>query len=313
MLDFFQKVYYHYCMKNKIARYEKNTLKNQLSINTVYTVHYFKYGRNFNVEQEKHNFWELVFIDSGSAKIFAGDRFLNLSQGEAFLHCPNQVHTISTEERFANSAIISFDCADKNLFKISNKILIFSEYEKSLLTRILTEVKSGYKDKLNDVFLTKMSKKPSRPFGNDQMIKNCIELLMISLIRKTQNYVDETLELPIEAHTEDTVKNIVRILKNKLDLGSQISLDEISFELSFSKSYIKTIFKKKTGKSILQYFIELKIEKAKKLLSQQKYTVTEIADILGFNSVFYFSRQFKLHTDMSPTEYVNSIKADNLL
>ncbi len=300
-------------MKEKNTRYEKNILKNQLSINSVYTVHYFKYGRNFNVQNEKHNFWELVFIDSGSAKILADDKILNLSQGEAFLHHPNQVHTISTEERFANSAIISFDCVDKNLFKICDIVLTFSEYEKGLLTRILSEVKSGYKDKLNDIFLTKMTKKATQPFGNDQIIKNCIELLMISLIRKSQNYTDETLELPIDAHTGGTVKNIIRILKNKLDSGMQISLDELSIELGFSKSYIKALFKKNTGKSILQYFIDLKIEKAKKLLSQQKYTITEIADILGFNSVFYFSRQFKLHTDMSPTEYVNSIKADNLL
>ena len=57
----------------------------------------------------------------------------------------------------------------------------------------------------------------------------------------------------------------------------------------------------------------MKIDRAKKLLSQQKYSVSEIADILGFGSVYYFSRQFKLHTDMSPTEYINSIKADNVL
>ena len=57
----------------------------------------------------------------------------------------------------------------------------------------------------------------------------------------------------------------------------------------------------------------MKIDRAKKLLSQQKYSVSEIADMLGFGSVYYFSRQFKLHTDMSPTEYINSIKADNVL
>ena len=50
-----------------------------------------------------------------------------------------------------------------------------------------------------------------------------------------------------------------------------------------------------------------------KLLSQQKYTISEISDILGFSSVYYFSRQFKLYTNMSPTKYVNSINADNVL
>jgi AraC-like DNA-binding protein len=57
----------------------------------------------------------------------------------------------------------------------------------------------------------------------------------------------------------------------------------------------------------------MKIDRAKKLLSEQKYTISEISDMLGFNTVFYFSRLFKLHTHMSPTEYINSIKADNVL
>ena len=64
---------------------------------------------------------------------------------------------------------------------------------------------------------------------------------------------------------------------------------------------------------MLQLYIFLKIEESKKLISQNKYTYTEIAYMLGFNSVHYFSRLFKAHTQMTPSEYSKSIKADNLL
>lgn len=298
---------------NTNTKFEKTYLKNQLSINTIYTVHYFKYGTNFHFPQEKHNFWELIFIDSGTAKVVAEKDTISLVQGQAYLHKPNQLHTVYTEDKFANSAVVTFDCSNRALYGISDKVLQFSDYQKDLLTRILSETKAGYHDKLNEVFLTKMTKKTSRPFGNDQIIKNCLEMLMISLVRDSEDFTILPVESPMEAYSGDTVKNIITILKNKLDSAQQVSLDELSISLGFSKSYIKALFKKKTGKSVLQYFIQLKIERAKKLLSQQKYTITEIADMLGFNSVFYFSRQFKLHTDMSPSEYVNSIKADNLL
>jgi two-component system response regulator YesN len=73
--------------------------------------------------------------------------------------------------------------------------------------------------------------------------------------------------------------------------------------LGFSKSYIKAQFKKKTGSSVIQHYISMKIDKAKKLLSQQKYTISEISDILGFSSVFYFSRQFKEYAGVSPSSF----------
>ena len=63
----------------------------------------------------------------------------------------------------------------------------------------------------------------------------------------------------------------------------------------------------------MQYFTSLKIEEAKKLISFDKYTFTEIAYKLGYSSLHYFSRQFKKATDMSLTEYARSIKVDNVL
>jgi AraC-like DNA-binding protein len=158
-----------------------------------------------------------------------------------------------------------------------------------------------------------MTKNNDSPFGGEQIIKNCIELLLISLLRTLKGQALATEKIGISSPSDDIVENITNILSEMLSSQRNISLDELSFRLNFSKSYIKSQFKKKTGYSIIQYYINMKIEKAKKLLSRQKYTVSEISDMLGFSSVYYFSRQFKLQTDMSPSEYVNSIKAENIL
>lgn len=294
-------------------KFYKTNLPCPVNVTGVYTIHYFKYGKRFRFPLESHDFWEMIFIDSGQAKVITDNKTCNLKQGEAIFHKPNVPHTIYTEENFANSAIISFECKSKALNTLANKIFTLSDYEKNLLNKIIAEAKISYNDKLNDVYLTKMNKKAVSPFGGEQIIKNSIELLIISLLRNDYTLTKDREENNVSINSNKIVDLVKNVLLEKLDNASKVNLDDISYRIGFSKSYIKTQFKLATGFSIIKYFINLKIDKAKKLLSQQKYQICEIADMLGFSSVYYFSRQFKLCTDMSPSEYLNSIKAYNIL
>ena len=63
------------------SEYKKSPLKPTIKVTGIYTVHYFKYGRNFRFKGEKHDFWEMVFIDSGNAKIIADEKELILKKG----------------------------------------------------------------------------------------------------------------------------------------------------------------------------------------------------------------------------------------
>lgn len=294
-------------------KFYKTNLPCPVNVTGVYTIHYFKYGKRFRFPLESHDFWEMIFIDSGQAKVITDNKICNLKQGEAIFHKPNVPHTIYTEENFANSAIISFECKSKALNTLANKIFTLSDYEKNLLNKIIAEAKISYNDKLNDVYLTKMNKKAVSPFGGEQIIKNSIELLIISLLRNDYTLTKDREENNVSVNSNKIVDLVKNVLLEKLDNASKVNLDDISYRIGFSKSYIKTQFKLATGLSVIKYFINLKIDKAKKLLSQQKYQICEIADMLGFSSVYYFSRQFKLCTDMSPSEYLNSIKAYNIL
>ena len=300
-------------MEIRNENYQKNTLKSVIKVSAIYTIHYFKYGKNFTVPAERHNFWEMVYVDSGEVGIIADDKEFVLKQGEAFFHRPNELHTIYTSDSFGNSAIISFDCLNREMNYFADKIFKLGDFEKTLLGKIITETPRCFSDKLNDVYLTKMTKRKKTPPGSEQFIKNSIELMLLSLLRADgeKDGVKNITENIASLQTDKIVSNIIAILKSRL--YSSIDLNTIAKELFFSKTYIKNVFKKNMGISIIQYYILLKIEESKKLISQNKYTYTEIAGIMGFNSVHYFSRLFKAHTDMTPSEYARSIKADNVL
>ncbi len=58
-----------------------------------------------------------------------------------------------------------------------------------------------------------------------------------------------------------------------------------------------------TGRSIENYIIEIRIARARELLAGSGKTVNEIGQQLGYSNVYFFSRQFKEKTGMSPTEF----------
>ncbi len=295
-----------------VGNFYCNQLHSSIKVSGIYTIHYFKYGKNFTFPKEKHDFWELVFIDSGTGHIILDDKEITLNQSQIIFHKPNVNHTIHTKNEFCNSAIVSFDASGKMMHFFGDKIFTLNDYEKSLLQRVIQEGKLCFKGKLNLAYQKKMERRDDSPFGTEQVIANNLELLLISIIRNNlEKTVAPIAPTKTSSQSEKLVNKIIKILKSKLD--SSITLDDLSKELYFSKTYIKSIFKKHTQTSIIQYYNKLKIDEAKKLIAEQKYSFTEISMKLGFSSVHYFTRLFKSLTDMTPTEYLKSIKLHNIL
>lgn len=291
--------------------YVANTLNPVFHIRNLYTVHYFKYAQGFRGPGEKHPFWELVYIDGGEADIIADDATFALAQGNAVFHKPNEYHNIFARTRYAHSVIVSFECNSRAMNFFKNRILPFDDYEKELLNRIVLEASRTFSDKLNRVDLLKMSRKANVPFGAEQIIKNCIELLLVDLVRKHSDnpaHIADVVELK---PSNKIVADIVAYLKSHL--YDTATIEDVANELYFSKTYVKRMFAEQMNAGIMQYYNSLKLEEAKKLLAADACTVTEIANRLGFSSIHYFSRAFKQHTGMSPTQYARSTKLDLLL
>lgn len=299
-------------MEIKKAEYFRNSLRDVIKVNAIYTIHYFRYGKKFSYPVESHPFWELVYVDSGELVVTAGNKTFVMKQGEACIHSPDLPHTVETKGSFANSVIVSFEASGRMMNFFENKVFSLDGTEKRLLSALVWEGKKSYDGRLDDADQTKMTKKADAPFGAEQLIKNVIELLLISLVRNNfESLSAKSADNSVSVHAEQIVESVIELLKSRV--AESITLDEIAEKIYFSKTYIKAIFKKYTGTSIIKYFNGLKIEAAKKLISTNQYTVTDITKKLGFSSVHYFSRLFKATTDMSPSEYAKSIKADNVL
>jgi AraC-like DNA-binding protein len=81
-----------------------------------------------------------------------------------------------------------------------------------------------------------------------------------------------------------------------------VDLPALAKRLGYSYSRFRTLFKRETGLSPRQYQLEIRINRANDLLSCSDQTVSQIADRLGFCSVYYFSRMFRERTGRRPSD-----------
>jgi AraC-like DNA-binding protein len=72
-----------------------------------------------------------------------------------------------------------------------------------------------------------------------------------------------------------------------------------------NECYLKKGFKALTGKTIHEYTQELRISKAKEMLSKEGLSVSDVANTLGFSSISHFSTAFKKATGMKPCELLH--------
>lgn len=85
--------------------------------------------------------------------------------------------------------------------------------------------------------------------------------------------------------------------------AEKLSLPDVAAHFQISPNHLSSIFKKYNGTGFAEFVSEVKIEKAKELIIRGRYKMYEVAQLLGYEDAYYFSKVFKKVTGMSPREY----------
>ena len=108
-------------------------------------------------------------------------------------------------------------------------------------------------------------------------------------------------QFPSESPYPQSLSKILYYIKE--NYTRSIRLDDIAEHTNMSKQYCMRLFKKHMNTTINDYILELRMKHAAYLLRETYMNVNQAADYLGFSSVSYFSRTFKQHFGVSPSEY----------
>lgn len=278
------------------------TLKKELVINTLHAVYYHELPKHYQESLRQPEAWELLYVDRGELILQTATDSLSCQSGDLFLFPPGQPHGLQgNDQTAANVLSVVFFCRSPILRGLCDRRLRPNTAQRGLLKDVLKESRAAF------VFQKESATQPVRaknaPIGAEQMIGCYMTELLISLLRQVNRpqYVDKKIG------SAPMLDAIITYMEE--NLSTKMSLDILSREFHVSSSYIKRLFAQYKQTGAIKFFTQLKIEQAKKLLREKEKNVSQIAEDLGYDNIYYFCNQFKRLTGMSPMEYRRSVNA----
>ena len=135
---------------------------------------------------------------------------------------------------------------------------------------------------------------------NEGYYFECISLLYKILAQmQKQNYIPE--------NQYDAIKPAISYIEENF-LKEKISIPALCEKCKISETYLKKLFIKKFGVPPVKYIIQMKINFAEDLLRSKLYSVSQVAELCGYENLYYFSRQFKEYRGISPTTFAEKYK-----
>lgn len=282
-------------------------LETVFNVQAIENISYYRCQKDYQFPGEQHDFWEFLYVDRGSAVVTAENDSYFMKAGELAFHRPNEFHSFQAVGDL-DIIIVSFHCDSPAMHRLEKKVLLLHRKEKEHLRLLVNEAQKVYKHFENDPPKINMDKLDSAPWGCDQVIKNYLEQLFIYICRRDDNVGFSQRAISANRPYQGFV--LAQLATDYIEehYPQKISLTSLSEALGVSVSQIKRVFQEQVGQSMVTYLTGVRIQQAKRLIREGQLNFTQVAEQVGFDSIYYFSSLFKKQTGMTLSEYAKSLK-----
>lgn len=279
------------------------TMSQLLHIRKLSTAHYLSSLQQYNTPMHRHAAWEFVFCVKGHVSAYHGTDRKILKANQIVLIPPNAMHCVQVDGANTTLVIISFSCEDDCIKLLQDRVLHVDNSQKQILQIIVNELGNAFELEGGKLLLGSFHPSANPPLGAEQMITCYMEALLISLLRSATGKESHTWSPgQLECALENRIVNEVKACIDA-NLTEKLTLDSIAERIHYSRSHIASQFRKVAGTTVAQYIAKRRLEEAEKYLRSEKYTISQIAELLNYSSVQYFSKCFKDEYGCPPSTY----------
>ncbi len=254
-----------------------------------------------------HDTYELYFLEEEKGYYFIDRETYLVRAGDVVLIKPNQIHKTSMERVARHGRLLlQITEAPMDAFLRGNGFMTLEElYDKKGRIVSLGE-RAGAAVK--ELMIRVGEEIRDRQRGYDLMVRLKLLELLAVLWRCGEDAPPEREERVAQSPKYQKVQEVAEYLQ--ANPGTRESLDQLAGRFYISRSWLSRIFREVTGFSVSEYANMVRVKRAQKLLAHGDYSVTEISELVGFESITYFERIFRRYTDRTPLGYRREKRGD---
>lgn len=265
-------------------------MRSKLHIKEIYTSFYQVRKSRYTFAGERHDFFELTYVDQGTLTTMVDGKSYLLHKYDLMLYYPGQFHTQSTGLHDSCSYLtVTFD--------------MDAEFKENLKNQVFR-----VNDDIYHVLCAFMKTLENPGYLSQELTLTCLQHILVLLLKYEKLNQEDPQQNVMQLHHENSLLNeVINYIHNHID--ENLTVEDLCHKYSISRSSLQILFHENLNVSPKQYMNDIKMQQAKVLLRKKNKTISEISDALGFTSVQYFSRKFKEQYGKTPTEYVRSIES----
>lgn len=241
-----------------------------------------------------HEFLTINYITSGTCEYIIDTKSYLAKKGDVIILNPFFNHY---KEIASNEGV--------NIFHLGlNDFEIKGTKKNNLNTNYPILTMKKYKQELYNCYHEIITVQEKKDVGWELLNKALILKFLIIIMKELCPVNSEKIEhyFNFETYDKQTVVETIITYINE-NYMKKVSIEQFSQSTYLSSNYISKIFKEITGDTLINYLINLRIEKAKEILEEGHFSIQEVSQKVGYEDPYYFSKLFKKKYGCSPSEY----------
>lgn len=273
---------------------EKNYIQNPRKFGDVFLL---QVGRShgtkeFSVTEHIHRNWfELTHIVEGKGYVITNGTVCPIKAGEIYLSFPGDIHAIKTDrENPIKFNFLSFWPDDDKILLMFEQIMFFCG---DPTMRIFVDRDVEY------LIGNTLSEALSEDEHSSCILSHALSQMIRYIIRGFSGAQKNT-KLSVDSSRELCYQMMNYISTH---IYSMNGLTDLAEHFGYSYSYLSDFFHRTAGDTLINYYTQRRLDAAAMLIREGHLSMSEIAELLRYSSIYSFSRSFKKRFSISPTEF----------